>query len=184
MIQPMPQPDDPEEFIRNSPCGTVIYGFAEEEGDMYIDFLVREKNDVILELPKDPAVEIRAGAVLQDGVLVVAVMARFTKDGPVYETFWNYHRAEPNSPHGNIFEHMCDEPVLAFHFYDDEGKLADVIQVKNSMRPFFADILQQIPSLRPWTLQEFEDAKQAVTEVFPSINNLWEALGKQSKNAA
>jgi|GEM_PF-1812588 len=184
MIQPLPQPDDPEEFISTAPCGTVIYGFSEEEGKMYIDFLVREKDAVILEMPKDPAVEIRAGAVLQDGILVVAVMARFTKKGPVYETFWNYYRTEPRSPHGNIFEHMCEEPLLAFHFYGDEGKLADVIQVKNSMRPFFSDILQQIPSLRPWTLQEFENAKHALIEAFPSVNDLWNALGKQSKNVA
>lgn len=179
MIQPLPE--DPEDFIRASPRGTVIYGFSQEEGKTYIDFLVRESNGGISEIPKNPAVEVRAGAVIEEGILIVTVLIRFAPEGPIYETFWNYHRVDYRAAEGNIFEHMCAEENLTFHFYNDEGEVADVIQVSNSMRPFFSDIVQQVVALRPWTLEEFDRAKQAVVAAYPTASALWDALGQSSR---
>lgn len=176
MIAHASLPADPVEYIRNAPIGTVIHGFSTEQEKIFIDFFIREASSVLNALSERPALEIRAGAVLEEEVLVLITLFRLEKDGPIYEVFWNYYRQDYQASEGNFFEHMCAEPLLALNFFGDSGEVENVVEVSNSLRPFFREMIQQVVALKPWTLAEFDKAKEAITANYSTPQELWEVM--------
>lgn len=166
---------DPVEFIRTSTPGTVIYGCTEEEGEQRIDFLVRERSDVLKTLPKNPPLEFRTGALMLDHVFLVLVLFRFSPETPIYETFWNYHRAAPDEP--NLFDAMCAEKKIRFNMFGESGEVENLIGSTNSLRFFFSDATQEAASLMPWTFDEFDQAKKEFALQYPRPRDVWEVLG-------
>jgi hypothetical protein len=165
---------DPLDFIRAQPHGTVIYGFTEESGKYYIDFLIRESSSELEKLLEQPPIESRAGAVIENGALIVVVGFKLRAEGRIYETFWNYHPVQQGLR--QIFEHMCAESVITFNFVGDSGEVENVVQATNTLQAFFRDITQQAAAMKPWTPAAFDEAKLALTENFESPEELWNSL--------
>ena len=166
---------DPVDFMKEAPVGSVIYGFSKDP-DMRIDFLVKEKSDVIQRIIDKPYFQTRSGSLIQEGVLVSVVMFCLEKEGKVFETFWNYCRHSQAGPENNIFCHMSNEGKIYFNLFGDSGEVEGVVEGQHHLQQFFLDAIQRAEAMSSWSDKAFEAAKQVVTNNYPKVEDLWNAL--------
>lgn len=155
-----------------------MYGVSEREnGKISLDFWIRESTDTVAQLGDTPTIEWRAGALIEENVLLVVVLLKIGKR--VYETFWDYFKENGSQfSYGSLFEMMATEPEIELLFFGDQGEVERSLPVPNGLRSFFSETLQQARAFKPWNTEAFEGAKRALVENYPDIKELWEILRK------
>jgi hypothetical protein len=84
---------------------------------------------------------------------------------------------EVEAPHGgnNPVPLLAAQERITIHFYDSTETPERSLQVFNSLRGFFASI-EQTAIVRPWTMRQFDTAREAVYRQYPEIMDLWRSL--------
>lgn len=168
---------DPSELMRDREPGSVIYAFsAEGDEGLMIEFLIRERSEVIAAFPKEAAITIRSGAVWHDGVLVVIVLMAIDPEEAIYPTFWNFWHPMENPLDGNIFQHMAAAPELVVKWFGDSGKVERVMGITNLLRDFFTSCMKETEKVPAWELDAFDEALTAVLENSDGLFGLWKQL--------
>jgi hypothetical protein len=135
-------------------------------------FLIREQSGIIAELGRTPAVHVRAGLIVDGGVLVLPVLIEVS--GELYETWMNYH-AEVCPP---ALACLALQEHIRLHFFDDLGARARVIGLPNHLQAFWRDALRTLAQSQPWPLAAFDAARGRLYAMYPSVPALWHALGR------
>lgn len=157
------------EFIRQAEPGTMVFELQSDgKGPYQVGFLIREEHQRVVQLRRNPLVEVRAGAFLQDDVWIVAVLFRVGEE--LYECWFNYHQ-----PMGwKYFRSLAKQDAFTIEFYTPD--LAKVVRVRNGLRHFFEEILSRITECAPWNMSAFDAARAKVYAEYPSVQALWDAL--------
>ncbi len=161
----------PEEGIKHAAPGACVYAVAQiGSAPEQAVFLIREQSGIIAELGRAPAVHVRAGLIVDGGILLLPVLIQVS--GELYETWMNYH-AEVCPP---ALACLALQEQIGLHFFDDRGARARVIGVPNHLQTFWRDALRTLAQSQPWPLAAFDAARVRVYAMYPSVPDLWRAL--------
>lgn len=163
---------DAAKWIKDSEPGTMAYAMQQTaaDGPWAIGFLVREQAWRVKGLGQNPDVELRCGAFEQDGVLLVVVLAKIS--GELYESWFNYHQT--SNLGDQYFRAMLEQPALTFTFFTPEP--AKRIQINNRTGAFFTQALERAAQLPPWSMRDFDAARDKVYARYPTISKLWKEV--------
>jgi len=147
---------------------------AEDQGEVWEEtgLLIREDIEHIKALPRYPVIEVRAGMVNEGNVqlLVIVVQVR----GELYETWFNYHQ------HGEDTEKYLNDWIeqedLAVIFFSDTG-LERSIRIRNLLSDLAQRALPLLREAEPWSMEDFDAARARLYERYPTVVDLWKALG-------
>jgi hypothetical protein len=177
-------PFDPRKLVADSPSGSVVYGFSFDP-DLQIDFLIREQTSVINQMMLEPRLDTRAGALLQNDVLIGVVLFTFNRHLAVYRTFWNYHEEpvateDPHHPQQNTFDLMTTRTDINYFFVGDTGEFEYQLRAPHRLQGFFAELRDKARSMKPWTREQFVEEKRAITEAVPDPMRMWKDMSSPS----
>lgn len=181
-----------EEFIKVMPVRTAIYyrtvrssglpvdGSADSFG-IKTDFVVKDKTSVIRELEQNPPIALVAGLVhdviKNTPVCSVVVMSQLGSDpANLFEIFFNYYDASGTAP--EIFRDLATQDTIAFHMYGDGGEKLRTIVVANKHMNFWKSVSAKIGSMAPWSMADFDVAKDRIYDKYPLPADLFTALQK------
>jgi len=164
---------DPGNVIASMPPGSAIYARIGRP-EMHTDFLVREESATI-QLLVNPIVTIRPRLFVEHDIAVLVVMFQ-AGDNPeqIFETWWNYH--QPDGYGETVFRDMMTQVDVAIHWYGDSGTVEKSTVIRNSLRDYFGMATEKIRALPPWTMQEFNDAREVIYKRRPTLAALWREL--------
>jgi hypothetical protein len=161
----------PEEGIKQAAPGACADAVAQvANAPEETVFLIREQSGIIAELGRAPAVHVRAGLIVESGVLLLPVLIKVS--GELYETWMNYH-AEVCPP---ALACLALQEQIGLHFFDDRSVRARVIAVPNQLQAFWRDTLRTLAQAPPWSMAAFDAARDRVYASYPTVPDLWHAL--------
>lgn len=164
-------------LLRYGRPGMMLYG-RNVIGDALTwetSFHIREEPRVIRRLGANPRVEIRAGLFVHQGVALIPVMVELSswKETQRYESWINIHQ---DGIDGSVYlNDLATQPRIAIFLYTDSEQPEHQIQVPNRMQEAFAEIAVRAQSLPPWTMQDFDRAREDFYQLYP-MDKLWDAL--------
>jgi hypothetical protein len=124
-----------------------------------------------------PAVEFRAGAFDEGGVVVVPVLLRLGLEarGPIYDTYIHAYDIEG----GNLYlQDLARQEAIRMHLYDEQARLRDTLTVANSLRTLAQRVLERQYAYQPSTPAAFEYARDKLYDAHIDVQGLWQALGR------
>ncbi len=156
-------------LLEHSPKGTAgVARFEIDEGPVAA-IVVHEDLEHVLALPEEPTVRTRMGVIDCDAAVVLVMLALV--EGKYYETWWNFY-----SPGQLFFQDMARQDRFMLAFVVDDPEPSRVIWFPNNYKSAFAETIEKMKSREPWTMAEFDEAKDALCRRFPSVQALWESL--------
>lgn len=162
---------DPFELIKTMPPGSASYGRAGESREkMETCFLIREDEEQIKKIPKNPVIQLRSGF-WEEPVCLVTVMVMI--GGLPYETWWNYH--QPYGSGRTAFEDMIRQTMIPILVYDHR-EMKRSVMIRNSLAPAFRGYAEKILARPPWGMKNFDEAREEIYRKYPSVMKLWSAL--------
>lgn len=161
----------PEEGINQAAPGACAYAVAQiGNAPEETVFLIREQSGIIAELGRAPTVHVRAGLIVESGVLLLPVLIKVS--GELYETWMNYH-AEVCPP---ALACLALQEQIALHFFNGRGVRVRVIAVPNHLQTFWRETLRTLAQAPPWSMAAFDAARERIYATYPTIPDLWRAL--------
>jgi hypothetical protein len=163
-----------EEGIKQAAPGACAYAVAQiGNAPEETVFLIRDQAGIIAEFGRAPTVHVRAGLIVESGVLLLPVLIKVS--GELYETWMNYH-AEVCPP---ALACLALQEQIGLHFFDDRGVRARVIAVPNQLQAFWQDTLRTLAQSPPWSMEAFDAARGRVYATYPTVLKLWHALRRR-----
>ncbi len=152
-----------------------LYTLGESEGWL-AGLAVRENASILPRLPKRVDIHSR-GALIQVGHVRLILLMLQIQGGPIYETFVSAQHED--SPEFII--RMAEQEAFSILMFDG----VDVQPVRafvtpNGFQRLFASIRQEYLHWPAWQFQEFDEAKESLYTRYPTVEALWQALGRQS----
>ena len=164
----------PEQVIVHMRPGSAICALLSHPEES-VNFLVREKSDVIRNKLSDPVITILAGLYVQKGVGLLTMMFMLGPDiKPLFETWIDYH--QPDKEGELLFKFMSAQENIVFHLYGDSLKVRKLVQINNSLSDFFMAATEQIKKLQPWKPIDFDIELEAILKKYPTPEDRWRAL--------
>lgn len=166
---------DPIEVLKKMPAGTMLFGRASFDGQpMETYFAIKEESRYMKRLGKYPILNIRTGLLQYNGIPLVCVMMQPNGDmDMLYETWFNYNATDGFGQ--KSFEDLTHQDNIVFWFIDEKGNERK-IGIKNSLKDAFSDYVNKIALINPWTMQEFDRARNMLYADYPSPAHLWNTL--------
>lgn len=169
-------PTDPLEMMADMEPGSVLYGYS-SEADLQIEILIRETSAEILAVGPKPEIQIRAGLLQSETVWVTALLLRLRPDGPIYDSWWNYHHPTGDPSQGHLFDHMGNgDNEIILKLVGDKGTVERLMPFRHPLQTFFRQAVRRIKPLPSWTMEQFLDALDAVREKYEDAEDLWSSL--------
>lgn len=168
---------DPIKVLLKMPAGTMIYGRGIFEGNSNYEtyFAIKEEPKYIKKLGKYPLLTIRTGLIIRSGVALVPFLMRVNEDvNMLYESWLNYH--DTGGYAQKTFQDLTRQDNIPFIFYDSQGNECRKIGIKNNLKETFQEYIAQIDKLQPWSMQDFDKARNTVYAEFPSPMSLWQSF--------
>jgi hypothetical protein len=165
---------DVESVIKTSKAGLMLYGrvIAAGESSWQTVLYVREDNQHIKWIPPNPIVEIRAGAMQQDNVVLIPIVVKLC--GEYYETWINFY--SPDLHGEGALRELARQEHLVILIFGDSGTQDRSIQVNNSLKKTFSLILEGVQKRPTWSMGEFDQAREKVYAKFETVPKLWREL--------
>lgn len=171
----MTQLIDIDTLMRSSPSGTMAYSrfVADTATGWQTGLFIREDRQHIAALGKSPTVAVRSGMFTEDGVALVAVLVQV--GGEVYETWLNYHQTGGGQQY---FQDLAKQDRLPIIFYGSRRRERSII-IRNPLKDLMASALEVLADAKPWSMSQFDQARERIYAQHPSVHALWRALGAQ-----
>ena len=166
---------DPLDYLLSRPAGTMVYARSSfDGGPMETALYIKEEPKYIKRLKYNPIFEIRTGAMEFNNVLLVTVLLQPNADNDMlYESWWNFHQKGGGEKY---FMDLSTQESLKILFVDEEGNYGKKTGIRNSLKPVFEDYIERIKKFNPWSMGEFNEAKEEVCRRYPSVRQLWDLL--------
>jgi len=163
-------------IVAQSSPGTMIYEQfqVEDQGEVWEEtgLLIREDMQHIKALPRHPVIEVRAGMLNEGNVQLLAILVKV--QGELYETWFNYHQRGEDSE--KCLNDWIEQEDLAVIFFSDTG-LERSIRIRNLLSDLAQRALPLLRQAEPWTMEDFDAARARLYERYPTVGDLWKALG-------
>lgn len=167
----------PESVIKGLPPGTMIYAGVTLNGKDVTAFLIREESSRIARWKRRKVqVQLRAAMLPVGDVIPVVFMARLGDE--IYETWLNVHQ-EGGDGFGYLRD-LATQDQVHFILYGDGGRREGKVSVLNSIQGFAGETLKEVEQSRAWSMREFDAAREHIYEKYPTVADLWKALGRMS----
>lgn len=180
-IQGKIPPTDAVSVLRAMPPGMALYTREQiDRGAWEVAWLVREETGRIEGLGPHPEIEFRAGAIEQDGILLLPILLRvgpFTADS-VYETWMNAH--QPERAGQLAIGDLAIQPRLVVHLYGDDCRLVRSLRVGNHLQVWARKALSRVTTDPPWTMSAFDEAREQIYARYTRVVDLWNGMGETS----
>ena len=164
---------DVESMIKQAEPGLMVYGRFFAEGAWQSGLFIRENLAHIRALGVPPRVEVRAGLIPYQDVLPVAILVRIT-GGETYETWFNYHQTGGGQAYLQDWQQQARLPIL---FYT-ATKRERAISISNKhLADFWRQVGPQLEASRPWSMLDFDTAREELYGQYPTPQRLWQRLG-------
>ncbi len=162
---------DAAQFIKSAPAGTMAYARQQTALDApwMTGFLISEQKWRVQGLGQNPDIELRCGAFEQDGVLLVVALMQVS--GELYETWFNYYQTDGGEKY---FRDLIEQPAITFAFFAPDP--IRVIAVANHLGDFFAQAQARATALKPWSMRDFDAAREKIYQRFPTVSKLWKEV--------
>ena len=165
---------DPEKMMKTRPPGQAAFmRFAPVEGTLGVAFMLREETARIAAL-QDPEIELRAGVLEQDGVLLIPVLLRVGKEVQenIWETWWNFYASDLPPK----FKDLSRQDELFIFFYGDSGNRERTIKCRNSWKDFFKQAYQLCVVHPSWSMSDYDNAREKIYARHPTVMDLWRSM--------
>jgi hypothetical protein len=146
-----------------------------EDGRWETVWLVRDEAGRLASLGAEPAVEFRADAFDEGGVVVLPILLRLGTEeaGCVYDTWMNAYQIEGE----NVYlQDLARQDHIRIHLYDDAGQPVQTVTVPNRLRQLAMDVLARQASYQPSTPAAFEYACERFFANYADLRALWHVL--------
>lgn len=152
------------------PYGAAIPTLADLDGKPVAALIFREREERIHELTEEEA-EVRAFGIEVSGVPLLVTMVRLGDQ--VFESWWNWY----NPALRPMMEKLFEQEDLTVAFLSDTPNPVAVkkypwARVRDSLRP----VRTKLETSAPWTMQQFDHARQTVYGAYPTPVQLWQGL--------
>lgn len=165
---------DIETIMRQAQPGVMAYNrFVADTTGWQTGLYIREDRQHIVALGKSPTVTVRSGMFTEDGVALVAVLVKI--GGEVYEAWLNYHQTGGGKIY---FDDLSKQERLPIIFYGQRRR-ERAITIRNPLKDIMAAALEVIATMTPWSMSQFDQARERIYAQHPSVHALWRALGAQ-----
>ena len=160
-------------FLNTDP-GTATWTAAHVAGEREpeLALLAKLEEGETRRIPKEPAVTHRAGHFDQDGVGLIAWMARIEGDAKwVFESWINVHapghRALP-------LPRLARQQQLRLVLFEEDIQPTRLLSVPNDID--WERIANAVGSLTPLSMDAFDEAREVLWTRYPTPQDLWRAL--------
>jgi hypothetical protein len=137
--------------------------------------LVRDEARQLVALGPEPAVEFRAGAFDEGGVVVLPILLRLGTEEPgsVYDTWMNAYQIEGE----NVYlQDLVRQDHVRIHLYGDAGQPVQTLTAPNRLRELAIAVLAQQANYQPSTAAAFEYTCERFYANYADLQALWQGL--------
>lgn len=163
--------------LQEAPRGAAIYVREQTaDGSWETVWVVRDEARWLASLGQAPAVEFRAGAFDEGGVVVLPILLHLGAEAParIYATWMNGYQVEGE----NVYlEDLARQEDIRIHLCDDTNQVVRTLTVPNRLRDIAITVLERQASYQPSTMAAFEYACQRLFANYADVHALWQALG-------
>jgi hypothetical protein len=164
--------------LRQGPPGRALYTRVQAvDGRWKTVWLIRDEWQRLETLGPAPAVEFRAGAFDEGGVVILPILVRLglEESGYIYDTCINAYQIEGE----NIYlQDLVRQDRMHIHLYDDAGELVHTLTAPNCLRELAQSVLERQSAYQPSTTAAFEYARERLYANYADMWALWHALGR------
>lgn len=175
-MMPLTPVDDALMTLQQGPVGKAQYARQQTQtGQWETVWLVRDEARRLTNLGPMPAMEFRAGAFDEGGVVVLPILVCLGQgeSARIYDTYVNAYQIEGE----NVYLHdLSEQDHLPLHLYDEGGQLLRTLTAPNNLRNFAQGILEQQASYQPATEAALAYARERLYANYPDVQALWQAL--------
>jgi hypothetical protein len=162
--------------LRQGPAGRALYTRVQAvDGRWETVWLIRDASQRLETLGPAPAVEFRAGAFDEGGVMVLPILVRLGPEeaGYIYDTCINAYQIEGE----NIYlQDLARQDRIHIHLYDDAGELVHTLTAPNRLRELAQTVLERQSAYQPSTTAAFEYSRERLYANYADIWALWHTL--------
>jgi hypothetical protein len=138
-------------------------------------FLIQASRSHLNLIPKEQMnLEFRSSSIVLDEVLFISLMVQIDNQPLLTYGGWlNYHQSGDLK---QCFTCLAVQESIQMLFFDENGRLDNIIKVNNHLRIGFQDYLRQLKNRLPWSVNDFESAKSKLLRLYPTTLSLWHGL--------
>lgn len=163
--------------LQQAPLGKALYTRQQGERERWETvWMVRDEARRLASLDAEPAIEFRAGAFDQGGVLVLPILLRVGTQEPacVYDTWMNAYQVEGE----NIFlQDLARQEYIRVYLYVDTAQPVHTVAVPNRLRELALGVLARQADYQASTVAAFKYACERFLANYADVQALWHALG-------
>jgi hypothetical protein len=163
--------------LQQAPLGKAMYTRQQgDNGRWETVWLVRDEARRLGSLSPESAVEFRAGAFDEGGVLVLPILLRLGTQEPasVYDTWMNAYQVEGE----NIYlQDLARQEHIRVYLYVDTAQPVHAVTVPNRLRELAMGVLARRADYQPSTEAAFEYACERFLANYADVQALWYVLG-------
>ncbi len=165
------------ELINQSLPGTMVqHLYSLNGGEGWLAGLaVREDSATLARLPKRVDIHSRGALIQVEHVHLILLMLQI-QGGLIYETFVSIQHED--SP--EFIARMAAQEAFSILMFDGVGvQPVRAFITPNGFQRLFERIQQEVPRWPAWEFQEFDAAKESLYARYPSVEAVWQALGRR-----
>lgn len=148
-----------------------------EENKKEFSFIIKEDNMYLRNISKYPQIELIAGAFNLNDIMVIVFLVKFhDNDDVLYECFLNIH-SESNK---ETLEILSEQEFINIIMFDENIEIKRTIRLKNNIKERMRNLNEMAKGYIPWSMEQFDEAKDIVLKNNPDAFRFWDFLSKQS----
>lgn len=156
--------------------GIMAYELVEFNGITEFAFCIKEETKYI-KRHKYPLIQLRMGMLKLDNVFVVPMMILVNNDyDMLYETMFNYYQTGGGAKY---IDTLKNQDTIKLLFFNENNEEARQIQINNTIRDDITEIAMRLSSIKEWSMNDFDRAKEKLYEIYPTPLHLWNILGNK-----
>jgi hypothetical protein len=163
--------------LQHGPLGEGLYVREQmDSGRWETVWLIRDEAKRLASLGPEPAVEFRAGAFDEGGVVVLPILLRLGTEEPgcLYDTWMNAYQIEGE----NVYlQDLARQDHICIHLCDDTGRPVHTLTAPNRLCELALAVLTRQADYQPSTPAAFEYARERLYANYADMQALWHALG-------
>jgi len=168
-------------LINLTPPGTMIYaeiGFGKPEFET-TRVIKETPTQIDLISEKTAYIEINSCSLLVENVTLILLLLQINHNSNLtYGGWFDYHRSDTAK---RCLNNLVNQDLLRVLFFNGNPKPVRGFSLKNKLQAGFGLYLQTLNNKAPWSMEDFEFAKNIILGQFPILNALWEALKGKSR---
>lgn len=163
------------EFICNLPPGVMFFDNLLNliDNKKEFSFIIKEEDGYLGNISKYPNVELISGAFKIKDVLLIVFLIKFNDNPDVlYETFLNIH----SDSNKDTLKVISEQDYINIILFNESNSIHRSIRLNNNIREKMKQLNTMSTDYIPWTMEEFDIAKEIVLKQNNDSFKFWDYL--------